>query len=109
VRATLELQRVTNASIVPFAALAERGEQQGLFVLDEAGTRVSWVPVTIGVREDEDVVVHGEGLDALAAVGRRVVVLGQELCDDGALVKAIEAPTRNAASDAQPADSEADR
>jgi multidrug efflux pump subunit AcrA (membrane-fusion protein) len=109
VRATLELQRVTNASIVPFAALAERGEQQGLFVLDEAGTRVSWVPVTIGVREDEDVVVHGEGLDALAAVGRRVVVLGQELCDDGALVKAIEAPTRNAAPDAQPADSEADR
>jgi len=98
VRATLELERVVGATIVPFAALAERGDQQGLFVLDEAGERVNWVPVTIGVREAEDVAVQGAGLEDLAAAGRRVVVLGQELCDDGARVRAIEAPSRSASA-----------
>jgi len=108
VRATLELERVTGVAIVPYAALAERATETGLFVLDEDGARVTWVPVAVGVREADDVAVQGAGIDALAAAGRRVVVLGQELCDDGARVRAIDHASRGPAA-ASPAQGEAGR
>ncbi|MEZ6017214.1 MAG: efflux RND transporter periplasmic adaptor subunit [Planctomycetota bacterium] len=96
VRATLELERVTDAVIVPFVALAERGERPGLFVLDAARERVAWTPVTVGVRDEDTVEVRGEGLRELAAAGRFVVTLGQELCDDGASVRIVSEDTSSA-------------
>jgi multidrug efflux pump subunit AcrA (membrane-fusion protein) len=107
VRATLELQRVAGATIVPFAALAERDERPGVFVLDEEGARVAWVPVTVGVRDEHEVAIQGADLDALAAAGRRVVVMGQEMCDDGGRVRAIEATP--VATQVEPVSSEAPR
>jgi len=77
--------------IVPVAALTERGGRVGVFVLDEAGRAVQWVPVETGVREGRDQEVRAAALEPLAAAGRAVVVLGQELCDDGAPVSVIAA------------------
>jgi len=91
VRATLALQRVADAVIVPVAALTERGGRVGVFVLDEAGRAVQWVPVETGVREGRDQEVRSAALEPLAALGRAVVVLGQELCDDGAPVSVVAA------------------
>ena len=85
VRATLELEHVEDATIVPFAALAERGGQEGVFVLEEDGAHVRWLTVTSGVREGERLELVG------AALTGAVVTLGQELCDDGALVTVPEA------------------
>lgn len=77
VRATLELERVEDATLVPVLAPTERGGEVGVFVLDAAGETVRWRPVTLGIQEGERVEVRGDGLAG------DVVVLGQEFCDDG--------------------------
>jgi RND family efflux transporter MFP subunit len=79
-RATLEFARVEDAIIVPFDALTERDSQMGVFVLDDAGERVTWRTVEVGIREGARAQVSGDGLTG------RVVTLGQELCDDGSRV-----------------------
>lgn len=98
-RATLALERATDAVIVPVAALTERGGRVGVFLLDEtAGQVVRWVPVETGVREGLDQEVRSDVLAPLVDSGRAVVVLGQELCDDGAPVRVI-APAGAGAAD----------
>ena len=54
-----------------------------LEVVDAAGESVRWTPVRVGIRDGARVQVEGEGLEG------RVVVLGQELCDDGSRVKVV--------------------
>jgi len=83
IRATLELERIEDATIVPFDALTQRDTRTGVFVVEPdgaGGERVAWRPVEVGVRDGDRVEVRGPGV-----VGR-VVTLGQELCDDGARV-----------------------
>lgn len=80
VRVRLTLDRVEAAVIVPENALTMRQGRQGVFVLDPAGATVHWRPVTVGVREGNRVAVAGEGIDG------RVVVLGQQLIEDGSSV-----------------------
>jgi RND family efflux transporter MFP subunit len=82
VRATVTLERVAGATIVPEQAVTKRDEQQGVFVLAGDGRSVAWRPVTVGVRQDRRVQVTGEGL------GGRVVTLGQQLLEDGSPVSA---------------------
>ena len=90
IRATVELDREEGAVIVPYQALTERDDRTGVFVVDGAGTSVSWRPVTAGVRDGERVQVTGDGLDG------RVVTLGQHLCDDGSPITIPdEADARN--------------
>jgi multidrug efflux pump subunit AcrA (membrane-fusion protein) len=84
VRATIVLERVEDALVVPFDALTERAGEVGVFVLDASDERVRWRAVEVGVREGERVQVLGDGLAG------RVVTLGQELCDDGARVAATD-------------------
>jgi RND family efflux transporter MFP subunit len=84
VRATLTFRRVAEAWAVPEEALTRRRDREGLFVLDAAGTRVRWVPVTPGIRSGGWV----ELLDA--GVTGRVVTLGQHLIDDGSAVVMAE-------------------
>ncbi len=79
VRATLELDRIEDATIVPFDALCERDGVTGVFALDTEDT-VAWRPVVVGIREGSRVQVTGADLPA------RVVTLGQELCDDGSRI-----------------------
>ncbi|MEZ5978070.1 MAG: hypothetical protein R3F34_07635 [Planctomycetota bacterium] len=77
VRATLELERTPETTVVPYAALTTRGGETGVFVLAEDGKHVAWRPVVVGVREGDVVEVRGDGVTG------SVVTLGQELCDDG--------------------------
>jgi RND family efflux transporter MFP subunit len=80
VRVDVVLERAESVTIVPEQALASRDGQHGVFVVDAAGTKVSWLPVKVGIRESQRVEVAGEGLEG------RVVVLGQQLLDDGSKI-----------------------
>jgi len=77
IRATVELEQLAEAIIVPVQALASRGDQTGVFVVDPARMIVSWRPVRVGIQEGERVQIEGPGL------GGRVVTLGHQLIDDG--------------------------
>lgn len=80
VRATLLLDRVENAVIVPQAALTRRNNEVGVFLVDASGTSVRWVPVQTGIREGDRVEIVSPRLQG------RVVVLGQQLIEDGAAI-----------------------
>jgi RND family efflux transporter MFP subunit len=92
IRVTIELAREDDAIIVPEAALTVRKEQDGVFLVSDDGTQVSWRPVTVGLQDDDRVQVSGEGLEG------RVVTLGQQLLDDGS---AITIPEHAAAESAE--------
>ncbi len=80
IRATVVLDHVEAAIIVPEQALTKRGGQTGVFVVAAEEPVARWRPVTIGIREDERVQVDGPGLAGY------VVILGQALLDDGSAV-----------------------
>lgn len=83
VRATLVLQRVERATIVPRQALVSRDDRQGLFLLTDQGSRVRWQTVEVGLLQDERVQVSGEGVTG------QVVTLGQQLLADGSNVRVV--------------------
>jgi RND family efflux transporter MFP subunit len=84
VRVDVVLKRADSVTIVPDQALTRRDGQDGVFLLDERGLQVSWRPVQVGIRQSRQVGVEGEGLQG------RVVVLGQQLLDDGSTVAVAE-------------------
>ncbi len=77
VRVEVVLEQAESVSIVPEQALAKREGQDGVYVVDAQGKQVSWRPVTLGIRYAQRLEIAGEGLEG------RVVVLGQQLLDDG--------------------------
>jgi len=80
IRATVEMERVLEATIVPEGALTARNDQSGIFVVSEDGRSVTWRTVQVGIREGEWVQVEGDGLQG------RVVTLGQQLVNDGSSI-----------------------
>ncbi len=80
VRVEVVLERAESVVIVPEQALAKRDGVDGVFVVDAAGGSVDWRPVTIGIRHGKQVEISGENLEG------RVVVLGQQLLDDGSSI-----------------------
>ncbi len=80
IRATVVLNRVPEATIVPEQALTTRGEKTGVFIVSDDGRAVSWREVRVGIREGDRVQVDGQGL-----LGR-VVTLGQQLVSDGSAI-----------------------
>ncbi len=94
VRATVVLDRVTDAVIVPEQALTTRADRTGVFVVGADGRSVLWREVETGIRDGERVQVKGEG------IAGRVVTLGQQLVDDGSPILIpgdSAAPARGAA------------
>lgn len=81
IRATAELDRNPDATIVPDAALATREGDTGVFVVNEAESTVTWRPAAPGIREGDRVAVSGAGISG------RVVTLGQQLVEDGARIR----------------------
>ena len=75
------LRTVEAATIVPAASLLKREGNDAVFVVDPDTMTASLVPVTIGIREGENVQVIADNLE-----GRSVVTLGQHLLGDGAAV-----------------------
>jgi len=84
VRATVVLDRVADATIVPEQSLVRRDGRDGVFVITDDGEGVVWREVRVGFRQDGRVQVTGEGLAS------SVVVLGQQLLDDGSKVAVSE-------------------
>ncbi|MCW8907483.1 MAG: efflux RND transporter periplasmic adaptor subunit [Sedimenticola sp.] len=81
VRATLVLERVEQATIVPRQALVSREGQQGLFIVTEEAPKVRWQPVEVGLQQDDRVQVSG------AEITGQVVILGQQLLADGSPIR----------------------
>ena len=90
-RAELVLRRVEDATVVPYAALANRAGTFGVFVVD--GDTAAWRPVEPGIREGDWLQVVGDG------VSGRVVTLGHQLISDGAQVVVPDKAATDAASD----------
>ena len=90
IRASVVLERIPEAIIVPEQALTVRDDVSGVFVVGQDGTQVSWCEVEVGVREDGRVQVEGKGLSG------RVVTLGQQLVEDGS---AITIPAEDGGAD----------
>jgi RND family efflux transporter MFP subunit len=80
VRATVVLDRVEDATIVPEQALVRRDGRDGVFVIADDGKSVSWRDVQVGIRQDGRVQVTGDGLNT------QVVTLGQQLLDNNSAV-----------------------
>jgi len=80
IRATVVLDRLAEAVVVPEQALSTRGDRTGVFVLSGDGQTVAWREVTVGIRDNGRVQVEGDGLSG------RVVTLGHQLVDDGSKV-----------------------
>jgi RND family efflux transporter MFP subunit len=95
VRTTVVLEQVPQATIVPEQALTLRDRQNGVFVVNEEEMTVSWRPVRVGIREGDQVQISGEGLQG------RVVVLGQQILDDGSPIIIPESGRTQKSSDSR--------
>lgn len=89
-RATVVLDRVADAIIVAAEALTKRDGREGVFLVNGDGTSVAWHEVQPGIRQDGRVQLTGEPLSG------RVVILGQQLLDDGKPIRiaGAEAPDK---------------
>ena len=85
IRATIVLDRVAEALIVPEEALTRRDEQTGVFLVDTGGRTVSWHPVAVGLRDNGRVEINDRSLSGLT-LPRAVVTLGQQLLSPGAAI-----------------------
>ncbi len=84
IRASVVLDRVENALIVPETSISVRDGRSGVFVVDEASGTVRWCPVEQGINDGFRVQVSGDGLSG------RVVTLGQQFLDHGSPVTVQE-------------------
>ena len=80
VRASVVMDRVEAATIVPEQALTTRDDRPGVFVVDAQGRSVAWRPVQTGISDAGRIQVEGEGLSG------RVVTIGQQFLDDGSAI-----------------------
>jgi RND family efflux transporter MFP subunit len=82
VRASVLLERIDAARIVPERAVVRRDDSSGVFVVSGDGATVRWRAVETGIRDGERVALIGGEVER----GDAVVVLGQQLLDDGSAV-----------------------
>ena len=92
IQATVVMERVPEATIVPEQALTTRNEKTGVFLISDDGKSVAWREVEPGIRDGNRVQVKGDGLQG------RVVTLGQQLVSDGSAIT-ISANQMQTASD----------
>lgn len=84
VRASLILDRVQRAVIVPEQALVTRDGRTGIFQVSADGVSATWREVEPGIRQGGRVQLAADDL-----VGR-VVILGQQQLNDGSTVRIVE-------------------
>jgi RND family efflux transporter MFP subunit len=88
VRIAVLLDAADDAVMVPAAAMVRRGGRTGVFVLDphaaqEDHATVRFVVVEVGLQDGERVQILGDGVTG------RVVTLGQQLLEDGSVVRVV--------------------
>ncbi|MDP2896154.1 MAG: efflux RND transporter periplasmic adaptor subunit [bacterium] len=80
IRAEIEFAKHDDATVVPVAALARRGGQQGVFLADTQKRKALFVPVTLGI-------THNGLAEVLKPpLSGEVVTLGQHLLEDGSAI-----------------------
>jgi len=77
IRATIVLDQVSDAIIVPARAVTLRNDRRGVFIVSEDGRSVNWREVEVGIHDGDRIQLLGQGLRG------RVVTLGQQLVKDG--------------------------
>lgn len=98
VRVTVVLATVDDAVTAPVDALTTRNEETGVFVTDDAKTKVAWHPVRTGIQS------HGRVQLLDGPTAGFVVTLGQQLIDDGSAIRVpqpIKADAKRAADAAK--------
>ena len=90
IRASVELQKIDEATIVPRQALTQRNDVSGVFIVGQDGKTVHWRPVTVGVQQGDMAQVAGPGLSG------QVVTLGQQLVNDGSAITIPNGGEKNA-------------
>jgi RND family efflux transporter MFP subunit len=80
VRVEIQFDNIENATVVPMAALTTRNEQKGVFVADVQNLTAQFVPVTVGVTNNDLVQI------VEPSISGSVVTLGQHLLEDGASI-----------------------
>ncbi len=80
-RATVILERVEQAVIVPEQALTTRDSRNGVFLVSADGATAQWRVVQPGIQQGARVQVTGE------EIAGQVVVLGQQLLEDGSPIR----------------------
>lgn len=86
VRAEVVFERVAEALVVPEEALTRRGGRDGVFLVHPDGQAVDWREVTPGIRQDGRVQLIG------AELGGQVVVLGQQMLEQGSAIAIVAGP-----------------
>jgi RND family efflux transporter MFP subunit len=81
VRVQIVYAQHADVRVVPVTAIVERDGKQGVFIADSSSMTASFVPLEIGIKDAE----FAEVLDA--ALEGDVIVLGQELLQDGGKIK----------------------
>ncbi len=82
-RATVILQHVDDATIVPLQALTRRDERDGVFVVGNDQTAI-WHAVEIGIEQDDRLQIISPPLSG------QVVTLGQQALDHGSALRVVE-------------------
>jgi RND family efflux transporter MFP subunit len=80
VRVEIRFDNIENATVVPVNALAKRQEQQGIFWADLENMTAHFMPVTVGVTNNEFVQILDPELSG------SVITMGQYLLEDGASI-----------------------
>jgi len=77
IRAKIEFASNDNATLIPLAALVRRNGTQGIFIIDRENLKAGFVPVTVGIINDELVEVLEPDISGFVAT------LGNHLLEDG--------------------------
>ncbi len=89
VRVQIEFADIDNATLVPVAALTKRHEQQGVFIADLEEMAAQFVPVSVGIINNNLAQIIEPQLSG------SVVTLGQHLLEDGASIVLPEKQERD--------------
>lgn len=84
-RCTLELDRVENVLSAPEMAITRRSDKTGVYLVADDNTSVRWVEVEPGLKDEDQVQLIG------AEISGQVVTLGQQLIQDGSIIRIREA------------------
>ncbi len=80
IRASVVLEQVSEAVIVPAQAVTLRNDRSGVFIVSEDGRSVTWREVDTGIRDGGKIQLVGQELSG------RVVTLGQQFVKDGSVI-----------------------
>jgi len=80
IRARIEFASHDNATLIPLAALVKRNGRQGIFIAEPDNLKARFVPVTVGIINDELAEVLEPEISGLA------VTMGNHLLEDGSAI-----------------------